>query len=68
MQQFSKNTGNTQRVLGRILAQTLSAGEQQAARELAAGSRPVAPTAQIVKTAPYYFTDSITEDGAASPR
>lgn len=68
MQQSSKSSDNAQRVLGRILAQHLTAAEQQAASEQVAGARPVPGTAQIVKTAPYYFTDSITEDGGIDPR
>ncbi len=52
-----------QRVLGRILAQSLGACEQQAARALAAGGRPVPGTAKMIHTAPYYFTDGVVLDG-----
>lgn len=67
MQQSSKTSDNTRRVLGRILAQTLSPAEQQAASEMAAGARPTPATAQIIKTAPYYFTDSIVDDNTIAP-
>jgi len=62
--QHPGNTGPArQRVLGRILAQNFSAEEQRAMQTAAAGAiGPPAATAQIVKTAPYYFTDSITDD------
>lgn len=69
MPQAIKTDSAAQRVLGRILAQSFSAAEQRAMQTAAAGAAgPPAATAHVVKTAPYYFTDSITQDNGGGPR
>jgi hypothetical protein len=56
----------TRRVLGRILAQQISADESIALAHVAGGILPVTSTTSVVHCLPYGFTDSIERDGVDS--
>lgn len=70
MQHSNKAGDAAQRVLGRILAQNLDAAEQRAMQAAAGAIGPTNPasTAHVIKTAPMYFTDSITNDAGVPIR
>lgn len=66
--QSRKSESSTQRVLGRILAQSFS-GEQQSFMKSAAGAALPSPgTAHVVHSMPWGFSDGVQYDGGAGPR
>lgn len=57
------NAQNQTRVLGRILAQQITAEESIALAGVAGGILPNQSTTRVIHCLPYGFTDSIERDG-----